>query len=109
MPAISVGRPVQNVGHMPGSFVPGSQVLTYGPRTTSGTAGGRIGYAAGSAPIDDEPTEAEFADLTTVATVPPVPAAAISAPEVTKKRRRLRVPPDDDAAGPLLSGTCGSR
>src|SRR5262245_14413831 len=98
MPASSVGRPVQNLGHVPGSFVPGRHVFRYSPRTTNGTAGGRIGYTAESPPIDDEPTGTEFADLSAVVTSPPAPAAAISAPEVTKKPRRLRIPPDNNAA-----------
>src|SRR5262245_2146742 len=109
MPASSVGRPVQNLGHVPGSFVPGSQVLRAGTRTRKATAGGRHGYTAESPPIDDEPTGTEFADLSAVVTSPPAPAAAISAPEVTKKPRRLRIPPDNNAAGPPPSSACGSR
>src|SRR5580692_2721272 len=81
MPASCVRRPFQKVGQVPGSVVPGSQVLRYGPRTASGTAGGRIGWVAeGATPPD----------LTTAATAAPEPAAATTAPEASRKLRRLR-------------------
>src|SRR3984957_5187212 len=46
MPPIAVVWPCQNSCQVAGETVAGSQVLTYGPRTTSGAAGGRIGVAA---------------------------------------------------------------
>jgi hypothetical protein len=43
---MAVVCPAQNSGQVAGSAVAGSQVLTYGLRTASGAAGGRIGVAA---------------------------------------------------------------
>ena len=43
IPVTAVTAPVQNVGHVPGSESPGNQVVRYGDRTASGTAGGRSG------------------------------------------------------------------
>jgi hypothetical protein len=40
-PVMAVTRPVQNVGQLPGRLSAASQVLRYGDRTASGTAGGR--------------------------------------------------------------------
>src|ERR1700722_18061379 len=45
MPPIAVVWPCQNSCQVAGETVAGSQVLTYGPRTTSGAAGGRVGGA----------------------------------------------------------------
>ena len=45
MPPMAVVCPCQNSCHVAGETVAGSQVLTYGPRTASGAAGGRIGVA----------------------------------------------------------------
>src|SRR5689334_16674075 len=44
-PVMAVTRPVQNVGQLPGRLSAASQVLRYGDRTASGTAGGRKGEA----------------------------------------------------------------
>src|SRR6202035_1715676 len=94
MPVSCVRRPSQNTGHVPGSTVLGSQVLTYGPRTTSGTAGGRIGWAA---------EDVRPADPTPAAPAAPVPAAATTAPEARRKLRRLRGSRGRDP-GPVPSG-----
>src|ERR1700759_4449313 len=46
MPPMAVVCPCQNCSQVAGSAVAGSQGLTYGLRTASGAAGGRIGVAA---------------------------------------------------------------
>ncbi|BCJ56243.1 hypothetical protein Asp14428_77180 [Actinoplanes sp. NBRC 14428] len=48
-PVMAVVRPVQNEGQLPGRLSAASQVLRYGERTASGTAGGRRSPAPGEA------------------------------------------------------------
>ena len=49
MPVMALLAPVQNVGQLPTGLSAGIQVLRYGLRTTSGTAGGRTGVVDAAA------------------------------------------------------------
>src|ERR1700722_8943160 len=88
MPAMAVVSPFQNVCQVPGDTVEVCQVLRYGERTISGTAGGRIGVVLRSDRAAAERAPAVVALAVAVRAVARPPRAAAAAPETCRKRRR---------------------